>query len=317
MTTLSLLGFSAALMVGGAQLRRVRLFDSLPLLGVLAWQLQSLAALASMALAGLTLIVPSSELGHTLSSFLAACVYTLQAAYAAPTQFPAVSAGVVLTAAATAWPAGRVAAELVKAARARRRTRDALALVSHHDSTLGATLVDTELAAAYCVPGRRGRVVLTTGAVTALEPDELAAVIAHERAHLRERHHLAVAAANGLAAAFRRVPLFQGAALEIARLVELRADDAAAGDTDHLSVAGALVTLAGMPAPRATLAAAQCGAAVRVTRLLAPAAPVGFARPVLVLAGLAVMVMAPAVLATYPAFAAAGADVCTLPPFTG
>jgi Zn-dependent protease with chaperone function len=312
-TALSLLGFAIALMLGGAQLRRVRLLASLPRLGVLAWQVQSLAALASVALAGATLIVPSSDLGHDLATFLRACIYTVQAAYSAPTQFPGVTAGVVLAAASTVWPAGWVTGHLVAAHRDRRRTRDALVLVSRDDAALGATLVDADVAAAYCLPGRHGRVVLTTAAVTALDDDELAAVIAHERAHLRERHHLAVGAANGLARAFPGVPLFATAAAEIARLVELRADDAAALDTDQISVAAALVTLAGMRAPRAALAAADRGGAARVTRLLEPVTPVGIARPVAVLCALTAVMLAPAMLAAYPALAAAGADVCTLP----
>jgi Zn-dependent protease with chaperone function len=313
---LSLLGLSAVLMGGGAQLRRVRMFDSVPRLGVLAWQVQSFAALSSLALAGLTLIVPTSDLGHSLSSFLRACVYTVQAAYAAPTQLPAVTGGLLLSAAATLWPAGWVTAHLATARQERRRTRDALALVSRDDDTLGATLVEADVAAAYCLPGRHGRIVLTTGAVKALDADELEAVIAHERAHLRERHHLAVAAANGLASAFPRVPLFAAAAVEIARLVELRADDVAAGDTDHVSVAAALVTLAGMSAPQAALAAAACGGAARVTRLLAPVTPVGIARRFAVLTVLTAVMLAPAVLAAYPAFAASGADMCKVPPIT-
>ena len=316
MIALSLLALAAALMVAGAQLRRVRLVDSLPGLGVLAWQVQSFAALSSVALAGMSLIVPSSDLGHSLSSFLRACVYTVQTAYAAPTQFPAVTGGLLLTAAATVWPAGWITSQLIAARRERRRTWDALALVSREDTTLGATLVDADVAAAYCLPGRHGRIVLTTSAVRALEEDELAAVIAHERAHLRERHHLAVAAAHGLAAAFPRVPLFAAAAAEVPRLVELRADDAAACHTDHLSVAGALVTLAGMRAPQAALAAADSNGAARVTRLLAPVSAIGVARPLALITVITVVMLAPAMLAAYPALAAAGADVCTLPPIT-
>ncbi|HET8780682.1 MAG TPA: M48 family metalloprotease, partial [Agromyces sp.] len=43
---------------------------------------------------------------------------------------------------------------------------------------------------AYCVPGIRTATVLTEGLIEALEPDELAAVIAHERSHLDQLHHL-------------------------------------------------------------------------------------------------------------------------------
>jgi Zn-dependent protease with chaperone function len=317
MIALSLLGFAAVLAIGGAQLRRVHLFDALPHFGVLAWQAVSFTALLSVALAGSTLIVPSSDLGHGLASFLRACVYTLQAAYATPTQFPSVLGGTVLTVAATLWPAGWVCGQLVTARRDRRRARDALVLVAREDVALGATLVDADIAAVYCLPGRRGGVVLTTAAVQALDHDELAAVMAHERAHLRERHHVVVAAACGLARTFPGVPLFSTAAREVARLVELRADDVAARDTDEVSVAAALVALAGMRAPQAALAAAQTAAAARVRRLLQPVTPVGLTRRLVVVSALAVVTSAPALLTAYPTLAAAGADICTLPALTG
>ncbi|MFE7128562.1 M48 family metalloprotease [Streptomyces sp. NPDC057617] len=43
---------------------------------------------------------------------------------------------------------------------------------------------------AYALPGRPGRIVVTTGMLRALEPAEREALFAHERAHLRGRHHL-------------------------------------------------------------------------------------------------------------------------------
>lgn len=314
MISLSLLILAAMMAIGGSQLRRVRLFDRAPRLGVLSWQALSLTAIASLTLAGLTLIVPTSSLGGDLASLLQACLYTLQAAYASPTQLPGVTTGAALAVGTTAWAGAWVAVELAGARRDRARAQDALALVSRHDSALDATLVHTDVLAAYCLPGRHERVVLTTATVAALEPAELAAVIAHERAHLRQRHHLALAAARGLARAFPAVPLFAVAAVEIARLVELCADDAAASDTDGVSVAGALVTLAGMRAPAAALAAASSVGAVRVSRLLEPGKTVGVTRRAAVLLGLALLVVAPVLLAAYPAFAAAGADICTLPP---
>jgi Zn-dependent protease with chaperone function len=314
---LSLLGLAGILMVGGAQLRRVRLFDAMPRLGVLAWQAVSVAALVSVALAGLTLVVPSSSVSGDLASLLRACIATLQAAYAAPAQLPAVSVGAVLAVAATLWPAGWVVGELVLARRNRRRVRDALALASREDARLGATLVEAEVAAAYCLPGRHGRIVLTTAAVSGLAADELAAVIAHERAHLRERHHVAVAVSHGLARAFPGVPLFATAASEVARLVEMRADDAAARATDEISVAAALVALAGMRAPRAALAAADTAGVARVRRLIEPGGVVGVGRPLVAVLALTGTMLLPALLAAYPAFAAAGADTCTLPPITG
>ena len=314
MTSLSLLVFAAILVLAGSQLRRVRVLDRSPRLGILAWQALSLAPIAAVTLAGLTLIVPASRLGWDLAGLIEACVFTLRAAYAAPTELPGVTAGALLAVGTTAWASAWIAVELVQAARERACTQDALALVSRHDPVLGATVVEDDVAAAYCLPGRRDRVVLTTAAVAALGGSELTAVVAHERAHLRQHHHLAVGAADGLARAFPAAPLFQIAATEIARLVELAADDAAASETDGVSVAGALITLAGMRPPASALAAAASVGAVRVRRLLEPQRGLGVLRGSAVLAGLGLVVLTPALLAAYPAFAAAGADVCTLPP---
>ena len=313
MTALALLVLATALALGGAQLRQVRLFDRAPRLGVLAWQSLSVGAISAVTLAGLTLVVPASSLGGDLASLLRACVFTLQAAYAAPTELPGVTAGALLAVGTTGWASAWIGVELGRARRERERAADVLALVSRHDAALGATLVDADVAAAYCLPGRHERVVLTTAAVAGLGPEQLAAVVAHERAHLRQRHHLALAAAHGVARAFPGVPLFAVAAAEVARLVELAADDAAAEQTDGVSVAGALVALAGMSAPASALAAATSVGALRVHRLLDPPPAVGIRRRAGVVVALALVVVTPVLVAAYPALAAAGADVCTLP----
>lgn len=83
---------------------------------------------------------------------------------------------------------------------ARRRGRDlrALAVVS---SELAAAedlvIVADGMPDAYAVPGagaRPGRIVVTSGMLTALPPSEHRAVLAHERAHLTHRHHTYVTA---------------------------------------------------------------------------------------------------------------------------
>ncbi len=120
---------------------------------------------------------------------------------------------------------------------------------------MGALLIDNAAPAAYCLPGREQRIVLTTGALAALSPGELDAVLAHERAHHAGRHHLILAGAQAIARAFPVVPLFAAAPLEIARLVELAADDAAGRAEDRLVVAHALVALADADRPHTALAA--------------------------------------------------------------
>jgi Zn-dependent protease with chaperone function len=55
-------------------------------------------------------------------------------------------------------------------------------------------LVDEVVPEAFAVPGRRGVVVVTTALRDALSAAELAAVVRHEHAHLRARHHFFVQA---------------------------------------------------------------------------------------------------------------------------
>lgn len=70
--------------------------------------------------------------------------------------------------------------------------------------------LDDQRADAFATPGPHGRIVVTTGLIAALAPDEQAALIAHERSHLRHCHAwwqfamLASAAANPLLRRTRR-----------------------------------------------------------------------------------------------------------------
>jgi Zn-dependent protease with chaperone function len=64
-------------------------------------------------------------------------------------------------------------------------------------------------------------VALLGWAALLLGAGQLAAVLAHERAHQRGRHHLLVSLAGSLAASFPRVPAFRHGHEQVARLVEL------------------------------------------------------------------------------------------------
>jgi Zn-dependent protease with chaperone function len=120
------------------------------------------------------------------------------------------------------------------------------------------------------MPYGRYRLVVSAGALAALGTEQLQAVLAHERAHLRYRHHLILAAAAALARAFPRVPLLAQAGPELGVLAEMAADDAAARrhGPDHL--AKALVILARAGTRPAALAAGGPAAIARIQRLLAP-----------------------------------------------
>jgi beta-lactamase regulating signal transducer with metallopeptidase domain len=125
--------------------------------------------------------------------------------------------------------------------------------------------------------------------------------MAHERAHLTYRHHQL----KGLARVGRQVlpflPLMRRAEAEIERLVELHADDVAAGRHDRRRLATALVLLATASSPAATLAAGATEVVARVQRLSRPVETLGRARRRLLGLSAAALALTPVLLALTPA----------------
>jgi beta-lactamase regulating signal transducer with metallopeptidase domain len=159
------------------------------------------------------------------------------------------------------------------------------------------------------MPGANHPVVLTTAAVRLLDDTQLAAVLAHERAHQSGRHHLLVSLAAIPAAAFSWVPAFRHARSEVARLAELAADDVAAVRSPRLAVAEALLTLGAapvVPAAAWALAAGGSTAAARVRRLIAAPNPLSRAASAAGALAVAALVALPLVLLAAPAFGAVG-----------
>lgn len=105
-------------------------------------------------------------------------------------------------------------------------------------------VVDGAHPSAVALPGGPGRVVISRGLVALLEPDELAAVVAHERAHLRGRHHLLAGTAELHAACLPGAPGGLAHRRATRLLVELIADDAAVAACGSAVVARALRALA-------------------------------------------------------------------------
>lgn len=164
------------------------------------------------------------------------------------------------------------------ALQARRRQRALLALIAHGDPKVpGALVVDYPSAAAYCLPGLRSRiVVVSAGTLKLLGRGELAAVLAHERAHLRERHDLVLLPFTALRRAFPRSAMCARAHRAVALLVEMLADDRALRARPARELVSALVrfgTAGACPAPAGALAAAQGEVAARVARLIQPVRP--------------------------------------------
>lgn len=98
---------------------------------------------------------------------------------------------------------------------------------------------------ACAVSGRSAEILLSTALEETLEPVQLQAVLAHEYAHLRYRHHWAVRIAELNARCLPR-HLVAGPALQRAtlRLVELSADDTAARQAGAAHLANALARMA-------------------------------------------------------------------------
>lgn len=291
---------------------RSRWLDRSPRLGIIIWQALSASVVLAVVLAGAALALPAVPWRTNLAELLSACVMALQARYATPAGAVLSATGAVLALTVLARAAYCLAAGLVTANRERRRQIQALTLVARRYVRCDALVIDHPTAVAYCLPGRNRAVVLTTAALTALDDDQLAAVLAHERAHLRERHHLVLGAARALERAFPRVPPFRTAHNEQLRLVEMLADDVAARRCDRRSVATAVVRLAEGSAPATALGAGGHTALARVRRLVAPAQPLGAARSALTVLAAAALLAIPVAVVAAPAVVAATADLCPL-----
>lgn len=128
----------------------------------------------------------------------------------------------------------------------RRRHHELLALLSAPHPTRDRTRVlDDEQLLAYCLPGGSGSLtVLSRGLIEALSRTELAAVVAHEEAHLQQRHDIVLIAFRAWHAALPGFPIAALAESRVAGLVEMLADDRARAATDDTTVARAALTVA-------------------------------------------------------------------------
>jgi Zn-dependent protease with chaperone function len=188
--------------------------------------------------------------------------------------------------------------------RERRRHRLLLSLLAHGDPKVpGALVVDHPAAAAYCVPGLRSQIVVSAGTLDLLDQAELAAVLAHERAHLRERHDLVLLPFTALLRTFRWTGVAREANAAVGLLIEMLADDRALRHRPARELATALLRVGaagGAHAPMGALAADGGEVAVRVSRLLRPAPRLSV--PALVLIGVAAAgtVAIPVALLAFP-----------------
>ena len=244
-----------------------------PRLGLVAWLTAMASVLATAAVAiqflaraavdgwtRLAEVVCRSVSGHTC---------TATGYQGAAVEFALGVAAIVagLAAAVLAWRYGR------NVQRAQRQTRahaDVARIIGHRlPGNDDAVVLDAAQPVAYCLPGRPATIVVSSGALAVLDQRQLAAVLAHERAHLASRHHLLIAVTRGLASAFPAVPLFARGAEHVARLAEMCADDAAARRSGRGTLVAALLTMAtGAAVPAHALGASACAVTARLQRLV-------------------------------------------------
>lgn len=131
----------------------------------------------------------------------------------------------------------------------------------------GLRILDVAQPLAYCLPGVRSRVVVSEGTLTTLSDNEVAAILTHERAHLRARHDLVLEMFTAVHAAFPRFVRSANALDAVRLLIELLADDAAVRTAGPTPLARALVACASGRTPSGALAAGGPTTVIRVRRL--------------------------------------------------
>lgn len=122
---------------------------------------------------------------------------------------------------------------------------------------------------AYAVPGRPGHIVVSVGMIRALDESERRVLLAHERAHLRHRHHRYVRVADLSAAA---VPLLHPISRRVRFATERWADEVAADVVGDRALAARAIARAALATTSASvspaLAIAALGVSGRVDALL-------------------------------------------------
>jgi Zn-dependent protease with chaperone function len=234
-----------------------------PRAAIVLWQAIALAAVLSAFSAGIAiasrLFVPGPD-GRptaTITSEIEALGWPLWTAY-------------VIVFAVTLVIGARLTYAVVQVAIATRRRR------AHHRMVVDLVgksqgthlrILDVEQPLAYCLPGVRSRVVVSEGALNTLADNEMAAILTHERAHLRARHDLVLEMFTAVHAAFPRFVRSAHALHAVRLLIELLADDAAVRAAGPTPLARALVACASGHTPSGALAVGGPTTVLRVRRL--------------------------------------------------
>ena len=304
MTLAFLAAFAAAAgWLAPAALIRLRWLARTPRLAVAAWLLTVAGLFAAAVGIGVAATLPLiSDVGG-LREFVHRCPQWLAAIRSHPGPLTLAILGAALVACLAAAAVWSVLAQL-RQLRVDARHHLEL-LIATGQSHRALAVVPDPRPAAWSLAADKGHVVLTSAAVSTLTADELTAVVAHETAHLHGRHHLLLAITRAAQLAVP-CPLTRLAAVEVAQLLEMRADDVAAARTHPDTVAMALLRLTAV-LPAGALGAGGGETAVRRLRRLVEPAPASRGR-----AGLAALSAVGAVVVPIAVTGAATATVLSL-----
>ncbi|ALV33534.1 M56 family metallopeptidase [Streptomyces sp. CdTB01] len=242
-----------------------------PALAAAVWHALLVSFSIGAALAAYNLAVPAEHLEAGLLGLLHSC--GLQFRGGEPDPHTADQLAVALPAALGTALVVSFALHVVRARRVRTRHREAVDLVGRRSARLGATVLPYGIPAAYCLPGHRPRIVISDAAVRELTPEQLGAVLEHERGHIAGRHHLVLAAVQAFHSVFRLLPLARHAREQTALLLEMVADDRALRRHSSEALATAMYEMAAARTPKDAFAAGGHMVVIRVKRVLGPRKP--------------------------------------------
>ncbi|WP_127793281.1 M56 family metallopeptidase [Agromyces sp. LHK192] len=249
-----------------------------PGLALALWQ--AIALGGGLSMIGCLVVIgtaPDGSLGGSVAALLPHLLHG-----PIPPEFGVVHlAALTLAAGLAAHLALNLVTTAIRAERERRRQHQLIAILS--DPLPGAPrtrVLAHPVPLAYCVPGLRTATVLTEGLVAALSADELRAVVAHERTHLEQLHHLVLLTFRAWHQALPWFPIANRAERAVTILTEMLADDGARRETGPASLAGALERLGADAEPGAY---AESGGVApdremvdaRLARLREPGRPLG------------------------------------------
>ncbi|UJW29964.1 M56 family metallopeptidase [Saccharothrix sp. AJ9571] len=238
-----------------------------------AWLASITGVLLSVVAGVVLLVLPGHGPADAITAILHDCWSTLSHA-GLPQLDPIAGLSAVVVLSAVAGNVGRVA-------RRRRRHRERIRgqheaalriLRPAHAGSYPTLWLAHDEPMAYSLDGPPALVVATNGLANRLSDQEIQAVLAHEHAHLRGKHHRLVGLASTAGNALGFIPLMREAPAALRLLVELAADRAAVAECGIAPVRSALLAMTSAPPPPPpALAMAGSDTPIRLRQLNRPA----------------------------------------------